>query len=213
MTPGFLTPAEAGAIERRAAAVEQRTGVQIVAAVVGKSDAYVELPWKAFALGAALASLGCVVSVPAVRALSVVLLVLGVGAASALAAVILPAYARLYLTGTRRDLEVRLNAQALFLRHRLFATRARNGVLVLVSRFERRVEILADVGLDGRVGRGDWEGVIARMRPLLAAASFANALLEGLGASEELLAAHGFVGPPAAGNELPDRPLDERGNE
>ena len=55
-----LQPAESDAIDRRVATVEARTGVQVVAAVVPRSDNYVELPWKAFALGAALAALGVV---------------------------------------------------------------------------------------------------------------------------------------------------------
>ena len=45
----FLSRAEADG----AARVEARTGAQLVTAIVARSDAYVELPWKAFALGAA----------------------------------------------------------------------------------------------------------------------------------------------------------------
>src|SRR6266478_3032193 len=47
-----LQPEESDAIDRRIAAVEAHTGVQVLAAVVPRSDSYVELPWKAFALGA-----------------------------------------------------------------------------------------------------------------------------------------------------------------
>src|SRR5258708_35863064 len=46
----FLTRTEAEAIEARVAAVEAATGAQVVVALIGKADAYVELPWKAFAL-------------------------------------------------------------------------------------------------------------------------------------------------------------------
>ena len=53
----FLTKAEADAIDAQVARLESRTGVQVVTAVVGKSDTYAELPWKAFALGASLAGL------------------------------------------------------------------------------------------------------------------------------------------------------------
>lgn len=44
-------------LDPRVAEVEKRTGVQIVVAVIEKSDSYPELPWKAFALGAAVAGL------------------------------------------------------------------------------------------------------------------------------------------------------------
>ena len=37
-------------------------GVQVVTVVVGKADVYLELPWKAFALGASLAGARAVTS-------------------------------------------------------------------------------------------------------------------------------------------------------
>ena len=108
---------------------------------------------------------------------------------------------------------MRRYAEALFLRHELFKTRERNGILILVSCFERKVEILADTGLHRRVSDAEWRPVIARMTPLLRERRFADALLEGLVATEELLAAKGLkarVGEVTE-NELPDRPIDEGG--
>ena len=139
--------------------------------------------------------------------------ILGTGAASALLAVFVPAYARFFLRSTRRDAEVRRYAEALFLRHELFKTRERNGILILVSCFERKVEILADVGLHRRVSDAEWRPVIARMTPLLRERRFAEALQEGLAAAEELLAAKALNARVDAGpeNELPDRPIDEGG--
>ena len=139
--------------------------------------------------------------------------ILGTGAASALLAVFVPAYARFFLRSTRRDAEVRRYAEALFLRHELFKTRERNGILILVSCFERKVEILADVGLHRRVSDAEWRPVIARMTPLLRDRRFAEALQEGLAAAGELLAAKGLNARVDAGaqNELPDRPIDEGG--
>jgi len=213
-----LTAAEADALEARVAAVEARTGAEVVPAVVAKSDVYVELPWKAFALGAALSGLAVVALdwarpdwATARAALVHVVSILTAGAASALAAVFVPAYARLFLRGTRRENEVAHHARLLFLRHELFRTQARNGILILVSRFERQVEIVADVGLREKIADKDWDGVVARMLPLLASSRVADALGEGLAAVDELLVARGLTGPPRAGNELPDRPVDEAG--
>ena len=56
----FLSHAEADAIDAQILELESRTGVQVVTAIVGKSDTYVELPWKAFALGASIAAFGVV---------------------------------------------------------------------------------------------------------------------------------------------------------
>ncbi|MCC7269158.1 MAG: hypothetical protein IT468_00405, partial [Rhodocyclaceae bacterium] len=44
-------------IAGRAERLEARSGVQVVAAVVGRCDAYPEIPWKAFALFSGLAFL------------------------------------------------------------------------------------------------------------------------------------------------------------
>jgi uncharacterized membrane protein len=117
----------------------------------------------------------------------------------------------LFLRPALRDLEVRHYAQSLFLRRELFKTRARNGILILVCKFERKVEILSDVGLYGRVAGEDWDRVIAAMAPLLRDGRFADALHAGLALIGQVLAAKGFVGSPGGANELPDGPIEEQG--
>jgi putative membrane protein len=214
----FLTRTEADAIEARTAALEAHAGVQIVTAVVGKADHYVELPWKAFALGAVFAALAVVIAdwlrpdwVGAHVALLHVLAILSAGLVSALLAIYMPAYARLFLTNQRRDSEVRHCAQSMFLRRELFNTRGRNGILVLVCLFEHKVEILADTGLHGRVGEPQWRSVIARMAPALAAGRIAEALLQGLARLDEILREKGPKPEPGTMNELGDGPIEERG--
>jgi putative membrane protein len=212
----LLRKAEADAIDTRIASVEARTGVQIVAAVMARSDGYPEVVWKAFALGVALAALAVAV-LDAARpdwmseyaALSNVLPIIGVGAASALAAVGVPAYARLFLDPFRAAGEVRQRAQAMFLTRQLFRTRSRNGILVFASLFEHEVEVLADIGFDGRVDERDWHAVVAAMTPLLAARRPGEAIASGLDALEAMLAAKGFAGEGGA-DELPNRPVEER---
>lgn len=200
------------------ARVEARTGVQIVTALVAKADTYAELPWMAFALGVSLAALGVVAfdaAQPAwptahIALVSAVALLAG-GGASALVAVFVPAYARVFLRPAIRDLEVKHYAQSLFLRRELFKTRSRNAVLILVCKFERRVEILPDVGLYGRVGNEDWQPVIRAMTPLLRDARFADALHAGVSLAGQMLAAKGFAGSPGGANELPDGSIEEQG--
>jgi putative membrane protein len=205
-------------IDAAIARVEARTGVQIVTAMVGKADTYAELPWMAFALGASLAGLLAVI-VDGLRpdwagshaALASTVTLLGAGGASALFAVFIPAYARLFLRSHVRDLEVRHYAQSLFLRRELFKTRARNGILILVCKFERKVEILPDVGLYGRVASEDWNRIIAAMTPLLRERRFADALHAGVALTGQILAAKGFAGHAGGANELPDGSIEEQG--
>jgi putative membrane protein len=191
--------------------------VQVVPAVIGKADAYPEVPWLAFAAGTAFGALGLVVAdalhpawVTASTAMLHAVTVLAAGAACALAAAFVTPIARLFLRGPRVEEEVRQYAESLFLRHALFATRERSGVLVLVSLFERRIEIIADTGFAGRISDSEWQLVIARMTPHLRDGRPFDALRASLAHVEELLAARGFSARGAA-NELPDDVVEERG--
>jgi putative membrane protein len=213
----FLDPGESDDLEKEIAHLEAQTGVQLVTAIIGKADSYVELPWKAFALGAALAGLALVIAAAlwprwtdAGDPLIFAVAILGAGAASAILAVVAPAYARLFLRATRRDVEVRHYAQAFFLRRELFATRERNGILLLVSLFERKVEILPDVGLHARFDAADWRAVIDAMTPLLRERRCFGALQQGVARVQAMLLAKGMTAVPG-GNEFPDRPIQETG--
>jgi putative membrane protein len=211
----FFSPAEADAIETRIASLEARTGAQVVTAIVGKSDGYPEVVWKAFALGVAVAALAVFVCdfvkpdwITAYATWFNVVPMLAAGAVSALLAIAVPDYARLYLNRLRAAGEVRQYAQALFLERQLFRTRARNGVLILASLFERKVELLADIGFAGRVDDTGWRAVVDTMTPLLASARPAEALLRALDRIEALLLEKGFAPADAAGDELPNRPIE-----
>jgi len=213
-----LTPQEADAVEARIARVEARSGVQVVAAVAGKSDGYPEVVWKAFALGVAVTAL-TVVALDVVRPDWVtahytwfnVMPILAVGVVSALLAIAVPEYARLFLNRVRAAGEVRQYAQAMFLERQLFRTRARNGVLVLASVFERHVEIVADVAFDARVDSADWRSVVDAMTPALRAGRTADAFVDAFDRIETLLADKGFAADPTAGNELANRPIEMDG--
>lgn len=206
-----LQPAESDAIARHIASVEARTGVQLLAAVVPRSDSYVELPWTAFALGASLAALGVVAADASVTALLHAVAILGSGAICALLAIFVPPFARLFLREARSHAEVKQYAESLFLRHELFGTRGRTAVLILVSQFERRVEILPDTGLRARVGEAEWRQVIDTMVPHLRETGPFQALEAGIAYVERLLASKDFHATPGMTNELPNRPIEESG--
>ena len=209
-----LTDQDQTSIATRVGELEARTGTQVVAAVVVKSDSYPEAPWKAFALGAVIASLVCVIWQLAARSWSVetpetghVLVILGSGALLALLAILHAPFARLFGDRIRRDVEATQFAQSLFFRRGLDRTRSRIGILLFVSLFERKVVILADTGFDGRIDACDWEAVTSRITFLLRHSTSAVALRAGLEAMEAMLLERGFADSGIA-NELPDMPLD-----
>lgn len=213
-----LTDAEAAAIEARVKALEARVGVQVVAAVVERSDVYHGLRWRAFAIVASMAGFFVVALetlCPGGAASHSVLLavaqVLGAGAAAALLATVSPKFARLFLEPLRADAEVRSQAESLFLGRELFRTSGRDAVLIFASRFERLAVVYADRGLAAQVPDDAWTAVTARMNTLLAAGRTADALLAGLDDAEPLLAGRPAPSGRGNANELPDRPIAAEG--
>jgi len=212
----FLSDQERAHLDRRVAEAEERVGAQIVLAVIGRSDDFAELPWKAFALGAAIAGpAAALIAIlrptwtQAADVLLVVVATLGAGALSALACIALPPFARCFLDRHRAEEEVRQYAQSLFLDRELFATRGRTGVLLLVSLFERQVVLLPDKGLEQRLSREASQEIVGRVTTSLARGRVGHALEDGLAGLEDALAVS------ATGSrredELPDDIVEEEG--
>lgn len=200
-----LSETERRDIGERAARLEARTGVQVAAAVVGRCDAYPEIPWKAFALFSGLSLLAASLWHPD-AVLGGLTFLLG-GATAALATVFLPGFARLFLDAARREAETRQYAAAFFLANGLSRTQRRRAILVLVGVFERSVVVLPDSGL--ALAEAELQEVIARMTPQLAAGRVAPALREGLDALEALLAAKGYAG--GGSDEIAQEVFEEKG--
>ena len=214
----FLDAAAESAVKDRVAALERASGVEVVAAVIARADSYPEIPWKAFALGASLASLAAVVAAlfePGWEAFEAVaetaVAALAAGAAAALATVWIEPLARCFVPRPRRQAEVLQYAQAMFLEGELHRTPRRDGILLLISRFEHEVVALADRGVSDRIGAGGLDPVVAAMTADLKRGQLPEAFLDGLARLEETLAAHGFRARPGEPNELPDAPVQRRG--
>jgi len=106
-----------------------------------------------------------------------------------------------------RGVQARASAEAAFARLRAWDTEANNGVLIYLLLADQRIEIVADRGLNGKVTAEQWRGVCVLMEERLRAGEAEQAVLRGVEAVSELLAAH-F--PPQQGvadrDELPNRP-------
>lgn len=213
-----LSASEAQVIERRIAGIEARTGTQVVVAIVGRCDRYPEARWKAFALGVSLAAL-CVTVLDLLRPdwagagliLGSIVTVLAAGAANALAAHHLPAYARIYIRHNRAEAEARQYAESMFLTRGLFTTPKRTGVLILVGLFERAVVVHPDVGFADRIQGKEWRGIVEVMTAALRVGQQAAAFESGFVALEALLDRKGFATGGTATNTLPDTPIEEEG--
>jgi uncharacterized membrane protein len=105
-----------------------------------------------------------------------------------------------------RDQPARERALDLFSHLRIWDTAENNGVLIYLLLADRRVEIVADRGIDVRVGRDGWSKICRDMEEEFKAGHFEAGAIKGIEAVSRQLAAH-F--PPHAGgrNELPDQPV------
>lgn len=202
---------EAKAIEHDIAAVEAATGVEVVAAIVPSADDYPEATWRAFSLAAALAALAAWAFdvgrpdwVTPAALLAQALTILGAGALAALAARYVPVCRRLFVRAGRMRGEVRQRAEVTFLSREMFATPHRDAVLVFVAQLERCVVIVPDVAYRGRVSTAEWQAIVDRMTPRLAAGRVREAFGEGLAALQALLVAKGFA-PDDGRSHLPNR--------
>jgi len=196
---------------------EADTGIQAVAAVVEKADAYPELPWKGYAIGSALGALAVVLYPFPLTAWSGIsslafcaMAILGAGAIAA-AATLVPAVGRLLLDRVRAEGEARQCAATLFLERELFRTKARRSALLFVSRFERVTVVLPDSGLAQHAPRAGLDRVAAAMRSALLHGGEVAAFEAGFASLQTLLQSHGYVATAFEANELDDGVIVEKG--
>ena len=105
-----------------------------------------------------------------------------------------------------RNQPARERALDVFSQLRIWDTAHNNGVLIYLLLADRDVEIVADRGIDAKVGGEGWETICRAMEADFRAGHFETGVIKGIEAVSLLLAAH-F--PPQAGgkNELPDAPV------
>ena len=75
-----------------------------------------------------------------------------------------------------------------------------------LSKESRKVEIIADRGIDAKVGAAGWEKICAEMESNFRAGNFAGGAIKGIQAVSRQLARH-FPKHGGGNNELPDTPV------
>jgi len=105
-----------------------------------------------------------------------------------------------------RDQPARERALDIFSQLRIWDTAHNNGVLIYLLLADRDVEIIADRGIDTRVGAAGWEKICAEMEGSFRAGNFAGGTIKGIQAVSRQLATH-FPRRGGGKNELPDTPV------
>lgn len=105
-----------------------------------------------------------------------------------------------------RDQPARARALDIFSRLRIWDTTHNNGVLIYLLLADRDFEIVADRGIDVKVGHAGWERICLGMEADFRAGNFKGGVIKGIEAVSRQLAAH-FPARGKGPNELPDAPV------
>lgn len=100
----------------------------------------------------------------------------------------------------------RQRAIELFSQLGIWDTEHNNGVLIYLLLADRRVEVIGDRGIHGRVGTDGWESICKEMESAFRQSHFEAGVLQGIARIAEVLQQH-FPTNGANHNELPDEPL------
>lgn len=114
--------------------------------------------------------------------------------------------AGLDLQALLRGQTARQRAIEVFSELRVWDTEHNSGILIYVQMVDRKVEILADRGINARVPQEQWNEVCRRMERAFRRREFAPGTLEAIDQATALLRQH-FPATPGNMNELPDRPV------
>lgn len=104
-----------------------------------------------------------------------------------------------------RGIPARQRAIEVFGELGVWDTEQNNGVLLYFLLADREFEIVADRGIDARVGADAWESICREMEGRIRDGDFVGATIHGVQAAGALLRAH-FPSDRGPSNELPDRP-------
>ena len=212
-TPDALfTDAERELIRAAVAEAETRTAGEIVPYVVRRSGDYEVAVWRAASVGALVTGMvalavawgydgwgwGWLYSSWALA----LAMTLG-GVAGALLTLADPV--RRWLAGAARlDDQVHRRAALAFVEEEVFDTRDRTGILLFVSLFEHRIEVVGDAGINAKVEQAEWAEVVALVRDGIRERSLADGLARGVERCGDLLHRRGVAVQPDDTDELSD---------
>jgi putative membrane protein len=193
------------AVRSAVAQAERGTSAELIVVVAARSGSYLDVAGAFGAAVAALALLAALFAPVAFRPAAVAVEIpLAFGVATWLAHRI-PGVLRALVPAARARGQVERAAASHFLSEAVHGTRGRTGLLVYVSLLERRVALVPDLGLTGRVPSVLWTGVRWRTAGDPARPRTQDDLVRGIGEIGSILRAH----LPADGadvNESPDAP-------
>lgn len=210
--PQLFTDADRRLIEEAVREAESRTSGEIVPVVVQRSGTYPSVPWKAAMIGIlpglllhewlVLSGAGWGPDPWLQQLLPLTILagaLLGVGLVRWI-----PAVERMFISEREMVEMVHVRARQAFLDNEVFLTRERTGILLLVSLFEHRVEVLGDSGITDRVAEDAWGDVVADIITGIKRGEATQGVVAAIGRCGRLLESAGVARRADDDNELDD---------
>lgn len=105
-----------------------------------------------------------------------------------------------------RNQSARERALDIFSQLRIWDTAHNNGVLIYLLLADRKVEIVADRGIDAKVGAAGWQAICRDMEADFRSGRFKVGVIKGIAAASRELAKY-FPPDAHPRNELPDKPV------
>ena len=208
-----LSEAELQRIREAVAEAERRTSGEIVPYIVEQSGDYEIAVWRSasFLAVGAMATAGLVLQFYSGWGLGWLYTGWGMALLASLAGVVGAVLAatvaplRRLLAGTElMARKVHRRAALAFLDEEVFKTRDRTGILLFVSLFEHRIEVLGDAGINQQVTPDEWVEVVDTIRRGVRHGHLAEGLVEAIGMCGRLLEEKGVAVRPDDTDELPD---------
>lgn len=209
----ILSESDQERIREAVAKAEGRTSGEIVPFVVPESDTYEAAVWKGAAIGAVAALIFAVLIFNLYQGWGLgwlhtgwgtALLVSITGIAGGLIAAFVRPVRRMLAGSDALTRSVHRNAMKAFVKEEVFNTRDRTGILLFISLFEHRIEVLGDSGINAKVSPDEWADIVEHVRDGIKSGRFADGLIEGIEMCGRLLEKSGVEIRDGDTNELPN---------
>ncbi|WP_420457572.1 TPM domain-containing protein [Rubrivirga sp.] len=208
----LFTDDELERIRQAVADAETRTAGEIVPYVVRQSGDYDAATWRAASVGALAVGMLALAAAWAYdgwgwgwlySSWALALAMTAGGVLGALATMLDPVR-RAFAGAASMETSVHRRAALAFVEEEVFDTRDRTGILLFVSLFEHRIEVVGDAGINAKVEQAEWVEVVARVRDGIRSKSLADGMVAAIDLCGDLLHRRGVEVRPDDTDELPD---------
>ncbi|NNE48327.1 MAG: hypothetical protein HKN37_16870 [Rhodothermales bacterium] len=201
-------------IRKAVGAAEQQTSGEIVPYVVDRCGGYEVAIWRGAGLLAVALLTASLVFLQFYEGWGFAwlhspwgpaLVMLAGAAVGALMVATIPALRRYFAGPSRLARTVHHRAMRAFVEEEVFKTQDRTGILLFISLFEHRIEVLGDEGINRAVSTDDWVDVVQTVQNGIASGRIAEGIVDAIGKCGALLNSHGVDIRPDDTDELSNR--------